>query len=92
MLQHPEYRSPVLSGRAAAVARNQGEQAMNRSAFAAALVLTNHCSPFSVRTGPCLLDQEGQVMNPVVLTDAAWINHMRQIVFGVCDDEIRVCH
>jgi hypothetical protein len=51
-----------------------------------------HRTTFSVRTGPCILDQERQVVNPVVLTDAAWINQMGQIVFGVSDDEICVCH
>ena len=49
-------------------------------------------SAFELVARPGLINQERQVVNPVVLTDAAWINHMGQIVFGVSDDEICVCH
>jgi len=40
--------------------------------------------------GPCLVNQQRQVVYPVILTYAARIDHMREIIFCVGDNEIRM--
>ena len=39
---------------------------------------------------PSLFNQERQVVYPIVFTNAARIDEMRAIVFGICEHEIRV--
>ena len=43
-----------------------------------------------LRAPPSLLYQEGQVVDPIVFTNPAWIDNVGQIVFGVRDNKIGV--